>query len=168
MTCNWADFRAAEPDFAAAVGARFGSFRHHVLGTLRADGSPRLTGLEGDFRGGELWLGMMYRSRKAADLRRDPRFSLHANPGTGDEATGGDVRVSGRALEVTGRQELERYADGTPDGDLPGRFHLFRADLTEAVRVRVEGDQLVVDVWKPERGLRTVRRTNEDGTPVEG
>ncbi|CAM5627967.1 hypothetical protein SRIMM317S_04951 [Streptomyces rimosus subsp. rimosus] len=28
-------------------------------GTLRRDGSPRLTGIEADFRAGELWLGMM-------------------------------------------------------------------------------------------------------------
>jgi hypothetical protein len=168
MTYSWADFRAAEPDFAAAVQTRFGRFRHHVLGTIRADGSPRLTGVEGDFRDDELWLGLMYGSRKAMDLRRDPHFSLHANPGPGDDMAGGDVRVSGRALEVTDQQELVRYAAGAPDGGLPERFHLFRADLTEAVRVRVAGDHLVVDTWRPGRGLRTVRRTNEDGTLLEG
>lgn len=37
---NWAVFEKAEPEFAAAVRARFARFPHHVLGTLRKDGSP--------------------------------------------------------------------------------------------------------------------------------
>jgi len=167
MTLSWADFRAAEPDFSDAVRARFTRFRHHVLGTLRADGSPRLTGLEGDFRADELWLGMMYGSRKALDLRRDPRFSLHANPGPGAEMEGGDVRVSGRAVEVTDEDGLARYAAGSPEGADPGRFHLFRAELTEAVRVRVEDPYLVFEIWHPGKRLRTVRRKDEDRTPHE-
>ena len=43
-----------------------------------------MTGLEAEFRLGELWLGMMPGSRKALDLLRDPRFALHANPGPDD------------------------------------------------------------------------------------
>ena len=78
---NWAAFVAAEPDLAQTVEARFGAFTHHVLATLRKDGSPRTTGLEVRFVNGELWLGMMPDSLKALDLRRDPRFSLQANPG---------------------------------------------------------------------------------------
>ncbi|MFC4496237.1 pyridoxamine 5'-phosphate oxidase family protein [Streptomyces ovatisporus] len=167
MTHSWADFRAAEPDFAAVVRARFERFRHHVLATLRADGSPRLTGLEGDFRADELWLGMMYGSRKALDLRRDPRFSLHANPGAGDGTEGGDVRVSGRAVEVTDADGLARYAADSPESHAPGRFHLFRAELTEVVRVHVEDPYLVFEVWHPGKRLRTVRRTDEDSTLYE-
>lgn len=43
-TNNWAAFEKAEPEFAEAVRARFAQFPHHVLATLRKDGSPRLTG----------------------------------------------------------------------------------------------------------------------------
>ncbi|MCZ9341635.1 pyridoxamine 5'-phosphate oxidase family protein, partial [Streptomyces sp. TRM76130] len=46
MTPNWAFFAAAEPDLAATVERRFGAFTHHVLATLRRDGSPRTSGLE--------------------------------------------------------------------------------------------------------------------------
>ena len=166
MTQSWADFHAAQPDFADAVRQRFEDFPHHVLATLRPDGAPRLTGLETDFRDDELWLGMMTGSRKALDLRRDPRFSLHANPGPGTGMGGGDVRVSGRAVEVTGPDELARYAAGSPDG-VPERFHLFRAGLTEAVRVHVEDPHIVFEIWRPGRPLRTVRRGNDDSTPYE-
>ena len=43
---------------------------------------------------------MMPGSLKALDLRRDPRFALQANPGPGTGMGGGDVRISGRAIEV--------------------------------------------------------------------
>lgn len=44
---------------------------------------------------------MMADSRKALDLRRDPRFALHANPGPETDIVGGGVRGAGRAVEVT-------------------------------------------------------------------
>lgn len=158
---GWAGVLAAEPDFARRVADRFGTFKHHILGTLRKDGSPRLSGLEADFRYGELWLGMMSGSRKALDLRRDPRFSLHANPGAGTDLAGGDVRVSGRAVEVTDPGVIARYAAEVRP---PEPFHLFRAELTEVVRTSVEDAYLVLESWRPGRPLRTVRRGSEDAT----
>ncbi|MEU8527305.1 pyridoxamine 5'-phosphate oxidase family protein [Streptomyces sp. NPDC048629] len=156
MTTTWADFQQAEPDLAATVRERFGKYTHHVLATLRKDGSPRLTGLEAKFPLDELVLTMMPDSRKAQDLLRDPRFSLLANPGGGAEMGGGDVRVSGRAIEATDQETLDRFAKaiGAP---LP--FHLFRLDLTEVVRTTVENDELVVRTWHPGRPVRTIRRT---------
>ncbi|MFD9305331.1 pyridoxamine 5'-phosphate oxidase family protein [Streptomyces sp. NPDC060048] len=158
-TNNWAAFEKAEPDFAAAVKARFAQFPHHVLATLRKDGSPRATGLNVDIRGGELWLGMMPGSMKGKDLRRDPRFSLHTNPGEGETMPDGDVRISGRAVEIVEQPELHRYAEET---ESPHPFDLFRSDLTEVVHVGVEGNDLVVRSWTPEHGLRTQRRGDDD------
>ncbi|MEU5978944.1 pyridoxamine 5'-phosphate oxidase family protein [Streptomyces sp. NPDC047315] len=154
---SWADFHAAEPDFADTVQARFQQHLHHVLATLRKDGSPRVSGLEVNFRDGELYLGMMYDSWKAKDLLRDPRFALHANPGEGAAASQlGDVRVSGRATPVTAdSEEFARFVEGVRP---PEPFHLFRADVTEAVRTSVEDNELVVRSWHPGAPLRTVRR----------
>ncbi|MFE0376405.1 pyridoxamine 5'-phosphate oxidase family protein [Streptomyces inhibens] len=156
---GWAAVEEAVPEFAGQVQKRFGAYRHHVLATLRKDGAPRLTGLEADFRHGELWLGMMVGSRKALDLRRDPRFSLHANPGPGTDLAGGDVRVSGRAVEVTDAEVVARYAAAVRP---PEPFHLFRAELTEVVRTYVEDPCLVLESWVPGRPLRTIRRTSDD------
>ncbi|MFC0601333.1 pyridoxamine 5'-phosphate oxidase family protein [Streptomyces palmae] len=158
----WSDFQAAEPDLARTVEERFGAFRHHVLATLRRDGSPRLSGLEAEFREGELWLGMMHHSRKALDLRRDPRFALHANPGPGQEMNGGDVRIDGRAVEVTDPAVLARYAE---DSGQPGPLHLFRAEIREVMRIRVEGNALVIQSWAPGRGLRTMSPGSGDAPP---
>ncbi|WP_330459361.1 pyridoxamine 5'-phosphate oxidase family protein [Streptomyces sp. NBC_00820] len=154
---NWAAFTLAEPGLARTVEERFDAFRHHVLATLRKDGSPRTSGLEVRFTGGELWLGMMPDSLKARDLLRDPRFTLQANPGEGTGAGGGDVRIGGRAYEV---------GDGGPKAgyvkevEPPQPFHLFRTELTEVVRTYVEDEKyLVVQVWKPGEPVRTLRRT---------
>jgi hypothetical protein len=38
---TWKQFAAEAPDLAYAVRARFEAAKHHVLATLRADGSPR-------------------------------------------------------------------------------------------------------------------------------
>jgi hypothetical protein len=153
---NWAAFAAAEPGLARTVEERFAAHTHHVLATLRRDGSPRTTGLEARFLNGELWLGMMPGSLKALDLRRDPRFALQANPGEGTSMGGGDVRISGRAVEVEDGATKSAYVK---EVEPPQPFHLFRAELTEVVRTYVEDDKyLVLQVWKPGEPLRTIKR----------
>ncbi|MEW2420895.1 pyridoxamine 5'-phosphate oxidase family protein [Streptomyces nigra] len=157
MTANWSAFVAAEPEFARLVEARFGAFTHHVLATLRKDGSPRTSGLEVRFLNGELWLGMMPDSLKALDLRRDPRFALQANPGEGQTMGGGDVRIAGRALQVDDPAQKAAYGE---EVEPPEPFHLFRAELTEVVRTYVEDEKyLVVQVWKPGGQVRVIKRT---------
>ncbi|MET9561195.1 pyridoxamine 5'-phosphate oxidase family protein [Streptomyces tauricus] len=156
-TSNWAAFTAAEQDLARIVEERFAAFTHHVVATLRKDGSPRTSGLEVRFLNGELWLGMMPDSLKALDLRRDPRFALQANPGPGTEMAGGDVRIAGRAVEVQDPKEKAGYSEEVKP---PEPFHLFRTELTEVVRTYVEDDTyLVVQIWQPGVPVRTLKRT---------
>ncbi|MFF0593055.1 pyridoxamine 5'-phosphate oxidase family protein [Streptomyces antibioticus] len=157
MASTWAAFAAAEPDLATTVEQRFGAYTHHVLATLRRDGSPRTSGIEVRFLGGELWLGMMPDSLKALDLRRDPRFALQANPGEGTTMGGGDVRIGGRAVEVTDPAAKAAYMK---EVEPPEPFHLFRTELTEVVRTYVEDETyLVTQVWKPGEPVRTLKRT---------
>ncbi|MFF6882404.1 pyridoxamine 5'-phosphate oxidase family protein [Streptomyces sp. NPDC012421] len=163
-TTTWAAFEAAEPALAATVRERFGQYTHHALATLRKDGSPRLSGIEADFRGGELWLGMMPNSRKALDLRRDPRFALLANPGAGTGMGGGDVRISGRAVEITDREEVARYA---AEAGAPLPFHLFRVEPAEVVRTWVDGEEICFTTWRPGQAPQTLRRGNDDAPPRE-
>lgn len=185
---NWSAFSSAEPELAQTVEERFTAFRHHVLATLRNDGSPRTSGMEVRFLDGELWLGMMTDSVKALDLRRDPRFTLQANPGPDTTMGGGDVRIGGRASEVADPGVKKAYLAATKEPDAATKepdqepekgsgkdttggedakeakpqepFHLFRAELTEVVRTYVEDETyLVVQAWRPGQPLRTVKRT---------
>jgi hypothetical protein len=60
----WKDVERAEPEFAARVGRLFDVGRHKTIGTLRADGSPRISGIECEFADGELRFGSMPGVRK--------------------------------------------------------------------------------------------------------
>jgi len=152
------DFAHEAPELAAAVRARFEAgptAKHHVLATLRADGSPRVSGTEVGFRAGELFLGSMPGARKALDLRRDARCALHAHTGDGTMA-GGDAKLGGRAVEVTDEATLAAFRG---EQQPPGPYHLFLLDLREAVLTTVAGNQLVVQLWRPGQPVRTTRRS---------
>jgi hypothetical protein len=148
---SWSEVERAEPEFAAAVVRLFDAHKHKTIATLRADGSPRISGIEAEFGGGELTFGSMPHSRKGADLRRDPRFALHTaseDPPEDDPAGwSGDAKIAGHAVP-TGPQTGEDVPEG--DG--------FRADITEVVRTRVTTDELIVELWRPGHPLREVRR----------
>src|SRR5688572_26094102 len=96
---SWTDASAAAPELATAVHDRFAATGLGYLATLRADGSPRISGIEPFWWEGDVWLGMMWESRKAFDLRRDPRFSLQS-ANVDKNVADGDARISGRAEET--------------------------------------------------------------------
>jgi hypothetical protein len=157
---SWAEIETAAPELAARARAVFDAHKHKVLATLRRDGSPRISGIEADFADGQLWLGMMPGSRKALDLRRDPRLALHSasvDPPEGDPAAwAGDAKLSGRAVEVDDPAVLERMGAG----EQAGEAHLFRVDIAELVHTRVgePADHLLIELWREGQGLRTMRR----------
>jgi hypothetical protein len=157
---SWTDFHAAAPELATAVRARFQAHGLALLATLRRDGSPRISGIEIEFVGDDLWLGMMPGSRKAADLARDPRLALHA--ATSDaQVRAGDAKLSGRAIRVAEGPAWQRYAalasetrGATPDPATP----LFRLDMREASLLRVAGDHLVIEWWRDGEPVHRVER----------
>ena len=99
---------------------------------------------------------MMPDSTKAADLRRDPRFALHAAP-VDLELVDGDAKINGRAIEVTDPADIERFVAGLDEAPPPSGVGLFRTELTDAVahprRGRLARDRLVA------RGRRTEAAT---------
>ena len=126
--------------------ARFEATGLGMLATLRADGAPRISGVEPWFGDGELWLGMMPESLKAKDLQRDPRFALHA--ATADkQMTDGDAKLAGSAIEVTDEATIDRarksFAEVSGHEPPPGPMHLFRLDVTEVVFLTVATDHMV-------------------------
>jgi hypothetical protein len=157
---SWAQVEAEAPEFAAAARRILDAHKHKTLATLRRDGSPRISGTEAQFRDGELWFGGMWRSRKALDLRRDPRFALHSasvDPDEGDPAAWpGDAKLSGRVEEITDRARVAEVNEGAP----PGPSHLFRADITEVVLTKVgtPADHLLIQLWREGEGLRSFKR----------
>ena len=147
----WKDVEQAEPEFAARVRRLFDAGRHKTIATLRADGSPRISGIECEFADGELRFGSMPGARKGADLRRDPRFALHGptfHPQDGKEAEWpGEAKIAGRVV----------LAGPIGEGD---GGDLFRADISEVAitRLNPEATLLVIESWTPKQGLRLVKR----------
>ena len=97
----------------------------------------------------------MYGAVKARDLQRDGRFALHAHPG-GETMTGGDSKLSGRAVEVTDEAELAAFAADLPEPP-PSPFHLFRLDIQQVVHTTLEGDALWVLNWHPGRPVEKIQ-----------
>lgn len=157
---SWNDVVADAPEFAESVRSFFDAGVHKTLATLRRDGSPRISGTESIFRDGELWFGSMWQARKALDLHRDPRFALHS-ASVDPPAWKGDAKIAGRAEEMTDQASLDRYREKAEEELAPESFHLFRADITEVVLIGLGGDppdHLVIQSWRPGRGLRRVER----------
>ena len=146
----WREFEKAEPEFAQRVRALFDAHRHKTIATVRADGSPRISGIETVFEDGELVFGSMASARKGADLRRDPRFALHS--ATVDPVEGSEAQWPGEA-KVSGLAVAGPVAEGQ-DGD---RFH---ADIAEVVHTHLneQATMLVVEWWTPTQGLRRIER----------
>jgi hypothetical protein len=153
---SWTDFEAAAPALAERVRSRLDAHVHKTLATVRRDGSPRISGTETAFAEGELWIGSMWDALKARDLRRDPRFALHSGS---DDPPGwnGDAKLAGVVEEIT---DPERVREINGSNAPPGPSHLFRLDLHEVsvVGLHESGRSLVIEVWTPSRGVRTIER----------
>ncbi len=159
MSKSWTRFSGESPDLAAAIRSRFESHLHHVIATVSASGAPRASGTEVRFWNDELWLGSMPGSRKSADLKVDPRFSIHSHPDT-SELLEGDAKLAGAAVLVDDAGVRRAHSEfiGHP-GDDP--YDLFRLEVSSASHVRVSNNKahLVITSWSVDGRTRTIKRT---------
>lgn len=125
---GWPAFKSEAPAIAAKAEELFEKAGVVLLGTIRRDGSPRISPVEPLLVDGELQLGMMWQSLKALDLLRDPRCSVH-NCITDRMAPDGELKLHAIAASVDDldrrqryRDELKKKIDWAPDEP---NFHLF-------------------------------------------
>ena len=143
------------PDLAARAQTLFDAHKHKTMATLRKDGSPRISGIELEFRDGDVWFGSMWRAVKALDLQRDPRFAIHSGSDDPDDWNG-DAKLAGRAEEITEKDVVD-----DPDADAPPEpSHLFRLEISELSVVALGNprDHLVIESWHEGRGVTSRRR----------
>ena len=158
---NWSELEGTAPELARLGAERFQRTQVVLVGTIRRDGSPRISPCEFFFFEGQLFLGMMWQSRKALDLLRDPRCLVHSAVIDKSDPLG-EFKLRGRAVDVQDPDVQERYGralyekiNWRPEGP----FHLFRIDIESAVHIAYaeNGDQLVRQ-WRPGRPERERRR----------
>jgi hypothetical protein len=161
---TWQQFRDEAPDMARAADERMTESGLVLVGTLRKDGWPRISPVEPVVMDGVLYLGMMYRSTKALDLRRDPRVLVHSvvSDRAGNE---GEAKVYGYARSVDEPDERELYGQALyaqigwrPEGD----FDLFAVDIVQTTVQRFfEDGRQTTSVWRPGSAPTTVEKQNQ-------
>jgi pyridoxamine 5'-phosphate oxidase-like protein len=96
---RWADFEAAAPELAAEGRELVERFRFVFVGTIRRDGTPRISPVEAHVVGGQLMLVMIRGTLKARDVLRDCRVALNS-PVVNPDDPGAEFKLRGRVVEV--------------------------------------------------------------------
>ena len=149
---SWAAFQTKAPELAALGEERFDRTGVILLGTIRADGRPRISPVEPVITDGELYLGMMWQSKKALDLLRDPRCLVHSTV-SDREGKDGEFKAYGQARAVADADDRERYCQALfakiewrPEGE---EWHLFNLDIDEVGYTRFGEGKQWVQTWRP-------------------
>lgn len=157
---SWVEVGTQAAELAAKVESRFNAHGLGLLATVRKNGFPRVSGIEPLFAG-ELWLGMMPRSRKAADLMNNPRLCLHSATADKD-VKNGDAKLTGRGIEVEDEDVISRFrADFKAHTGMqppPGGMHLFRVDVLEISFLAPAGDHLASEWWREGEAPQSAKR----------
>ena len=143
---SWRDVELGAPEIAQPGMARLDSARVALLGTLRPDGSPRISPIEPYLVQGQLLIGAMAWSAKATDLRRDPRYVLHSAV-TGPDSGEGELKLHGSAVEA-GQNLRAAAADAWWRAWAPEKAVVFTLHIGQAAFVD----------WDTSNGLMTVHR----------
>jgi hypothetical protein len=155
QTLTWSDFAAKAPELAELGRERFRRPGIVLVGTIRRDGTPRISPVEYYEVEGHLLLGMMWQSFKARDLLRDSRCLVHSvvTSRAGDE---GEFKLRGRAVDVLEPSLRSAYGDAT-EAEIDWRpsepFHLFTVDVEEAAFVIYEEDEQRTTRWTRAGGI---------------
>ena len=146
---TWGEFAAEAPELARLGEERFARTGLALVGTLRKDGSPRISPVEPFLADGHLFLGMLWRSRKALDLLRDPRCTVHSTV-SDRAATEGEFSILGDASDVSRAQlgDIFRSAVAERLGSAPPEpSHVFAVAIRRALFIGWEGGGKRVLRW---------------------
>src|SRR5258708_4507719 len=156
---DWRDMELGAPEIARLGTARLSAARVAMLGTLRPDGSPRISPIEPYIVNGRLLVGAMGWSAKAADLRRDPRYVLHSIV-TGPDSGQGELKLHGIAAEGDsglGGAAAEAWGSAQP----PDKAIVYVLRIAQALFVTgdIERSVMTVHPWAPRDGYSHTTRT---------
>ena len=160
---KWKAFNRASPGLAKEAERLFRRRGLALVGTLRKDGSPRISPVEVFFLPQQALLGMMNRSMKALDLLRDPRCVLHT-PVSDPEGSEPEVKLYGRAV-ACGKEERVRYRrayakrwNRAAPPTFPAYVFSFEVEGAAIVRYDTKKMAMIVKRWDSIRGLRQFKR----------
>lgn len=168
---TFARFHELAPTVAGPIADKLTSTGLGLLGTVRRDGSPRISPIEVSLVDGALLVGMMPDSRKCLDVRRDPRVVL-LTPVADKRDLDGEGKLFGRLVEISGTPGAEEFlaasaeAAGMDPAALAGS-PTFQLDVEAAAWQFVVDDTFRTRSWDPERGVRERGRIGASGQVVD-
>jgi hypothetical protein len=157
---RWAEFEAAAPELAAQGRELIERFRFVLVGTIRQDGTPRISPVEAHIVGGHLMLVMIAGTLKVRDLLRDPRILLNS-PITHPDDPNTEFKLRGHAIESQDQALREATADAIASASgwrPPQGWHFYSIDIEDATFIAWKGGEMRMARWNRERGLDHVKR----------
>lgn len=156
---SWGDLERAAPEIAELGKERLEQTGVALLGTLRKDGSPRVSPVEPFLTREHLLFGTMSWSSKTRDLLRDPRCVLHSAV-TGPDSGEGELKLYGRAVEA-GDPIRKSCQEGWWLDQPPEAATVFALSIEQATFISwdLEHGQITLRRWSPRRGVSKTRRS---------
>ena len=168
---QWSDFAEAAPEIARFAEERMSEIGIVMLGTLRADGWPRISPIEPQIFEGHLLIGGTQGTRKTVDLTRDPRCTVNTLV-TDKDGTEGEVKLLGTAEELTDAGVLARLAEDVEKRHgfrpSPNTYHQFSMDITSAAHIVFHRDLTgTIRTWREGQPVvEQTRRWTPDGYKI--
>jgi hypothetical protein len=156
---NWGELEGAAPQITGPGGRRLEETRVALLGTLRTDGSPRISPVEPYLSNGHLLFGAMSWSLKVRDLARDSRCVLHSAI-TGPNNAEDELKLYGRALEADA-EVRQSCREGWWHAQHAVAATVFELHLEQATFISwdLEGGEMRIRRWSPADGFTEATRS---------
>ena len=156
---QWSDLTSAQPALGKIAHEKLIGPGVLLVGTVRRDGSARISGVEPLIMDGQLWLSMMNDSMKARDLYREPRVVLNSIITSPEPAT--EIKLRCVARPESGRTVHERYATSVAGAlgwrPVVGRFALFAVSIEELTYIGYDAPTQGQHVARWPSGVEYVR-----------
>jgi hypothetical protein len=170
---TFAELLRTVPTIASPIEARLRSTGLGVLGTIRSDGSPRVSPIEVSLQDHRLYVGMMPGSRKLADVRRDARVML-LTPLADRTDMAGEGKLAGHLIEVTDPAESARVLNAAADAagldaEALAGSPMFELVVHTAAWQFAEDDVFATMSWRLADGavVRRRERSGATGLPID-
>ena len=159
---SWADFETEAPELAARGRERIARFGIVHMGTIRRDGTPRISPIDAHFVRGSLTLVMIPGTHKLADVRRDPRIVLNALVHDAANHVSVEFKIRGCVVAVDDAKLRTATAD-TIAADSgwrpPEHWAMFAVEVENAAYIEWEKGLMRMDHWARGKGLDYVERS---------
>ncbi len=157
---SWVEFESEAPELAQRCRALIEGFGYMLAGTVRRDGTPRISPVETHFVEGHLVVAMERGTFKARDVLRDPRLVLNA-PITDPHEPGAELKLRGLAVPVdagdlreAAADTIERESGWRPPTD----WHIFWIDVEDAAHIAWHEGEMTMDRWRPGHAIERAER----------